>query len=271
MSAMRTGVLLCLLLAGTAFGTHPAAAPVPADSGKTKEDSSAFHVASQPDLARLGLPASYAATTFSDSWVTGSAVRAAFGLDTTPRWPGGWYQSSPQQFLTQVFPGAKFFRVEDGVPTTAVFAIVFRDGRSYPLDGIADVLAAQGFSFTASELSVMAKVAVLSAYCGRRVEERPDAPQARRLPHTQRSSDNRAFPAIEFRSFTIGTTKSGNGVDLPGVWVGCLIDSVPRSVFVGFSRVAEGNCQPDMLWGPDCHYEFMQRDVTLFPQSGGGE
>jgi hypothetical protein len=259
MSAMRTGVLLCLLLAEIALCTQPAAPPESADIGRAKKDSAAFHVASQPDLAHLGLPAKYPATYFRDTALSRPVVPPVAGPESILGLVSRTWVSGPQQFLARLLPGTKFYQLARGIPAQNDFWMSFADGQAFDLAQMNGILAHAGISFDSSTVDVSAKLAVLLAYCGQRPITEPESVSSRELRRVLafEGPDSLAFPSIDFRSFEHGPWRSrGGGTELYGVWVDCVIDGSVRRPFVAFRRASSGKLVPEFMASPDVNVPF---------------
>ena len=214
--------------------------------------------AAQPDLIQLGLPAKYAATYFHDTTPARPVVRPAVGPESILTLVSRTWVSSPQQFLAQILPGAKFFLVSVGVPPSKEFWLSFDDGQSFRLDELSGILTHEGISFDSSSVYAAAKLAVLFAYCGHGPTTEPESARSRHLDDVLdwRDFDSLAFPSIDFRSLERGRWRSTGGTDFDGVWVDCVIDGLVRRLFVTMRGKWSGKLQPSFEIGPDVKVHF---------------
>jgi hypothetical protein len=261
---MRIGILLCLLLAGVAFCTEPATPPDSADVGRPNEDSAVLQVASQPDLAQLGLPAEYAATYFRDTAVDSTVIapfRDIGGVERRRLVARGWVSDS-QQFLSRILPGARFLRVLVGSEQHTEYWARLADGQSFrvaPNGQMREMLAAQSIRFDSSNVDAAAKLAVLFAYCGRRIRTSQVSSSGYRGAEGPRGGepDSLAFPSVEFRSFERGVWVSPGKSQFDGVWVDCVIDGTARRVFVMMNGNWSADLRPSGVQSPDVSTGFV--------------
>jgi TonB family protein len=231
-----------------------------------KGDSAAIPVAARPDLVRLGRPGKYAATYFRVTVVDSPVTPPFRDLDGAERYRNvarGWVSGS-QQFLSQVFPGARFLRVLVGGIADRHYEcwVHLADGQAFrvaPICQMRKMLAAQSLRFDSSSVDVAAKIAVLFAYCGRRVETSPDslARHMRVEGEDSREPDSLAFPSVEFRSFKRGAWTSSGKSQYDGMWVDCVIDGVARWVFVMISGNWSSDLYPMGVQSPDVSTHFV--------------
>jgi hypothetical protein len=257
MSAMRIGVMLCLLLAGVAFCTEPVT--LPDSAGQTRADNATDRIARQLDLARLGLPAKYPATYFRDTTPARPVVRLAAGPDSTAMPIYRTSVSDTQQFLAKLLPGTMFFRVVIGIPVYPVFFVRFADGQTFHLEEMYGILDHVGISFDSVTLNTAAKLAVLFACCGQRVATEPESAQWFVCGNalSPRDFDSLAFPSIDFRSFERGLWRSPGGTDWDGVWVDCVIAGTARRLYVAMRTKESPVLVPIFVTGPGVNMHFI--------------
>ncbi|GEM_PF-7123429 len=227
------------------------------------------HVTAQPSLVQLGLPAKYAATYFHDTVVDSMVIAPYRGIDGVERRrlvTRGWVSDS-QQFLSRVLPGARFLRVLVGLEQHTEYWVRLADGQSFrvtPNGQMREILAAQSIRFDSSNADAAAKIAVLFAYCGRRIKTSPDSSSGYRGAEGPRygEPDSLAFPSVEFRSFERGAWVSPGKSRFDGIWVNCVIDGVARQVFVMMSGIWSVDLRPSGVQSPDVS--------TGFVWNGGG-
>jgi hypothetical protein len=210
------------------------------------------------DLARLGLPDKYAATYFHDTTPARPVVRPLVGPESVLTLVSGTWVSGPQQFLAQILPGARFFRVNIGDPPAKGFWVRFADGQTFGLDEMSGILAHEGISFDSSSVNAAAKLAVLFAYCGKRPTTEPESARSRHLRDVLdwEGFDSLAFPSIDFRSLERGTWRSRGGSEYDGVWVDCVVDGSVRRLFVIMRGKWSGELRPLDVIGPGVRMVF---------------
>ncbi|HTW90355.1 MAG TPA: hypothetical protein VMH22_01420 [bacterium] len=231
---MRVNTLLCLLCAGFGF----------------------VHATARPDFARLGPPAKYPATYFRDTTVASPVVRHP---DEAGKVSRTWVSSPQQQFLAQILPGARFFRVSVGSPSRYEYWVTFGDSQAFPMDKLRPILAHEGISFDSSSVDAAAKLAVLFAYCGHRPAAKPEsARNSNRADTLERGVlDSLAFPSVDFRSFD--PRYLHHMQDEPEndpVVVDCVIDGHERRPIVVMHGYWDGDLQPILVYSPDVEMWF---------------
>jgi hypothetical protein len=201
------------------------------------------------DLVALGRPARYAATYFHDTTPARPVIRPGVIPESVAMPVFRTWVSSPQQFLAQILPGTKFFRLNVGTSLTMEYWLSFPDGQSFRLDEMTGILAHQGISFDSSNADAAAKLAVLFAYCG--AEHISESESTRRIVCSEAYRwDSIAFPSIDFRSFERGHWRSPGGGEFDGIWVDCMVNGSVRRLFVVMDGKWSGKLQPSGVAGP---------------------
>jgi hypothetical protein len=233
MSAMRIGVLLCLLLAGVAFCTQPVAPPHSASPNLSARGTTAFH----KPIASLGGPAAYPETRLTSVFDT-AGVRDSLveQLNVTH-----WYASVPHPFLAKVLPGVSFVAAAHGSLYDAGYTLcaITGDKRLYTANDLNSLLRAEGFTCDSTELQTITKIAVLVAHFATPPPPQADEPDAgfeERFPPAVELG-TQAFPGVEFRSFTREATEipygAGGAFDTKFT-VDCSINGVGETSTVVF-------------------------------------
>jgi hypothetical protein len=253
MSAMRIGVLLCLLLLATScVAVRPAATvPVSASPSLVARDTTAFH----RRIASLGGPASYTETRL-DSGFDASRVRDGMPSDLVdPR----WYVGGPHPFLASVLPGVTFVVVAHGSWRSGGFiqGSVTTDGRFYQNENLNSLLLAEGYTFDSTEFRTISKIAVLLQYLASpplRVDSADRGMLDRPLNPIQPGTV--AVPSVDFRSFTSAVTKQPNGAVDTRLTVICTIDGIDETAVVDFHGTADGRNSLGRFTSPDKYLPY---------------
>lgn len=227
-------------------------------------NSGASAKAAHPDLVALGQPAEYAATYFRETTVDSMTIAPYLGFGGVERRrlvTRGWVSDS-QQFLSRILPGAKFLRVLVGLEQHTEYWVRLADGQSFrvaPNGQMREMLAAQSIRFDSTNVDAAAKIAVLFAYCGRRIKTSPDTSPGYKGAEGQGRGepDTLAFPSVEFRSFERGVWVSPGKSQFDGVWADCVIEGIARRVFVMMSGSWSSDLRPSGVQSPDVSTGFV--------------
>jgi hypothetical protein len=233
MSVMRIGVLLCLLLAGVALCTEPAAPAGASSVDLAARDTTAFHKL----ISSLGGPASYPETRFGSGFDASRIHDPSVKYLTRP----AWRAIDAHPFLSAVLPGVTFAGVGLGTFRNRYEELyaIGPNGRLYRAEDLNSLLLAEGFSFDSTEFLTMAKIAVLFEYFLSPAWQ-PDT-EIPRLDYQRSfcSPGLQAFPSIEFRSFTPQQTaiQDAHSPFLTEMRVVCSVDGVPETTKVAFRSI----------------------------------
>jgi hypothetical protein len=247
MSAMRPGVLLCVILAASCVAVKPT---TPGSAGRrTEKEAAAFH----QRIVSLGGVASYAETWFKE----GSAVCPSPDSSLRSIEDAAWYESDTHPFLDSVLPGMRLVKMAVGGFGPRAYFVVFRDGYTRDPNRLNDILAYRWFSFDSTEMNTIAKIAVLFMYAEKPPEvvplsrrtEAQIAPEGDSISTSP--SRERAFPGVTFKSFKHEFETKAGIVRSAAVTVECEVAGIARTATVTFSRDARAVFTPDGLWTQD--------------------
>jgi len=211
--------------------------------------------------------ASYPAVRFSDE-IKGEAAGMLTSLVSSPsdyhRKSGHlavtrrWWETESHPFLDSVLPGVRFLRLsEEDYRVTDVGArytvSALRDNRLYPAARLNQLLLGAGFTFDTTEMTTIAKIAVLFAAFGKTAGS---SGRFRDGIAPTDSSPGVGFPAITFLSVERGEWKHPKHGDVRrGASADCIVDGWRRGFFIEFTGRARA--EPEFLF--TAQGEFLMR------------
>jgi len=179
-----------------------------------------------------------------------------------------WWGSQPHPFLDSVLPGVRFLRLgeEDYRVTdvgTRYTVSALRDNRLYSTASLNQLLLDAGFTFDTTEMTTIAKIAVLFAAFGKTTDS---SGRLRDGSAPTDASSGIGFPAITFLSTTRDTWHRKGSSVWDGVWVDCMMDGHRMRAFVNFwGADRRGRRQLELVYGGGLH---LTPWPTRLPQTG---
>jgi hypothetical protein len=173
--------------------------------------------------------------TRSDATMLNSLANAGMDSLTRDQVSRQWWLSNPHPFVESLVPGAQLYRCRwrrGRVLESETYFALFQ-GKLYGAGHLNYLLLDAGFSFDTSQMLVTAKAAVFFAVFG---WQRPDTSARRQwsdMP-TPPPSDPLTFPAVAFLSVKRGVRRYPSGYVAQGVYLDCVIGTLPNTVFVEF-------------------------------------
>jgi hypothetical protein len=161
-----------------------------------------------------------------------------------------WCESGAQELLAEKLPGVRFFRGWQhifGYEYGNWRDMAYNGGVLYRLDALNRLLLEAGFSFDSTEMTTIAKIAVLFATFGKTFDA---SGQFRDAPMPTDSTPGAGFPSITFLSVSRDTWRPKGSSIWDGTWVDCLFDGTRGRAFVSFWGADErGRRQPERVYG----------------------